>query len=73
MRIGREDTNRRQKINKILGTNPTKEGVEEQLLSSSNAALVEKMNWKLRKATMRKIRNQAARYGIDVDPTFGQP
>jgi hypothetical protein len=73
MRIGRWDMVRRQQINKILEINPTKEVVEQQLLSSSNSALVEKMNWKLRQSTVRKIRNQAARYEIDVDPSFGLP
>ncbi|CAJ1934939.1 unnamed protein product [Cylindrotheca closterium] len=73
MRIGHADMARRQKINNILGTNPTKEVVEEQLLSASNDVMLKKMNWKLRKSTIRKIKNQAQRYDITVDPAFGQP
>eukprot|EP00980_Cylindrotheca_fusiformis_P002031 scaffold449_cov138-Cylindrotheca_fusiformis.AAC.7 len=71
MRIGRADMGRRQKINKILRSNPTKEVVEQQLLSPINEDRLKRMNWKLRKATLRKIRNQAQRYQIDVDPDFG--
>jgi hypothetical protein len=73
MRIGIWDMNRRGKVKNILDINPTKEVVEQKLLSSSNSAMVEKMNWKLRDSTIRKIRYQAARYEIDFDPTFGMP
>jgi hypothetical protein len=40
MRIGHADMARRQKINNILGTNPTKEVVEQQLLSPSNDVML---------------------------------
>lgn len=73
MRIGRADGFRRSKVKDILGTNPTKEVVEQQLLSSSSDAMVKKMNWKLRQSTIRKITSQAQRYDITVDPSFGVP
>ena len=70
MRIGKQDLRRRQKVNDILDVF-TKESVEQQLLSPNNDARIKQMNWKLRKATIRKVKSQAEKFGITVDPAFG--
>lgn len=76
MRVGMGDMKRKQKINDILKTSGnanSKEAVEQHLLSAETGAMVEKSNWKLRKSMLRKIRAQANRFGVEVDPAFGLP
>ena len=75
MRTGVYDVVRRQKFNNILKTvqkDPSKEKVETELLSSVTSELIKKCNWKLRKAMMRKVRNVAVKYDVDIDPSFGK-
>eukprot|EP00537_Pseudo-nitzschia_pungens_P011218 CAMPEP_0172390984 /NCGR_PEP_ID=MMETSP1061-20121228/7508_1 /TAXON_ID=37318 /ORGANISM="Pseudo-nitzschia pungens, Strain cf. pungens" /LENGTH=490 /DNA_ID=CAMNT_0013121501 /DNA_START=51 /DNA_END=1523 /DNA_ORIENTATION=+ len=72
MRYGIADQGRRSLISEIIDANPTKEVVEQELLSDATSELVKKANWKLRKALTRKIRKQAARYEIEVDSSFGK-
>jgi hypothetical protein len=73
MRIGFSDLGRKQRINDILNSNPTKEIVETVLLSKETSMTIQKCNWKVRNALIRKIRTQAARYDVPVDPDFGIP
>lgn len=76
MRIGKADTGRRQKLNDVLknvGSLSSKEAVQTQLLSPETASVIEKSNWKLRKAMLRKVRNQATKLGVEVPATFGVP
>jgi len=72
MKINIGDKSRRSKICKVLDANPTKEIVETVLLSDEMSATVKSCQWKLRKAMLRKIRHQAFRYDIEVDPAFGR-
>eukprot|EP00536_Pseudo-nitzschia_multiseries_P010055 jgi/Psemu1/242642/estExt_Genewise1.C_2950016 len=72
MRYGIGDQGRRSRICEIIDANPTKEIVEQELLSDVTSELVKKANWKLRKALNRKIRKQAERYEIEVDSAFGK-
>jgi len=76
MRIGMQDRFRRQRFNKVLqtlGSNPCKEVVESQLVTSGTSALIKKCNWKLRKVMIRKVKKAAEKYEIEVDPAFGVP
>lgn len=76
MRVGQQDLARRQKFNKILGEvreNPTKEFVETVLLSTDTGDLIEKCNWRLRKAMIRKVSDMAQTFGVEVDHSFGVP
>jgi len=65
------DRKRRSAVCEILDANPTKEIVETQLLSDDMSEMVKKCNWKLRNSMIRKIRDQAARYEIPFDSSFG--
>ena len=76
MRVGLSDLGRRQKMNQLLKTvhtNPSPEFVRDELLSEDTASILEKCQWKLRRALLRKIRSAAYAYDIDVDPSFGHP
>lgn len=76
MRVGTFDMKRRQQFNKILNEvkeNPTKEAVETTLLSAETGDLIEKCNWKLRKALIRKVNDMAAAAEVDVADGFGVP
>lgn len=66
------DQGRRSKFCAILDANPTKEIVENELLSDASSELVKTCQWKVRKAMLRKIKVQAARYDIPVDASFGR-
>eukprot|EP00586_Coscinodiscus_wailesii_P019064 CAMPEP_0172518272 /NCGR_PEP_ID=MMETSP1066-20121228/290716_1 /TAXON_ID=671091 /ORGANISM="Coscinodiscus wailesii, Strain CCMP2513" /LENGTH=250 /DNA_ID=CAMNT_0013300623 /DNA_START=110 /DNA_END=862 /DNA_ORIENTATION=+ len=75
MRTGVYDVVRRQKFNNILKTvqtDPSKEKVETELLSSETSELIKKCNWKLRKAMIRKVRNVAVKYDVELDSSFGK-
>ena len=71
MKVNIGDRARRSRFCAILDANPTKEIVENELLSDFASEQVKKCNWKLRKAMIRKIKAQAERYDIAVDPSFG--
>ena len=79
MRVGNSDLVRRQRMNALLKTLetspfPTAEDfVKDQLLSQDTSTLLEKCQWKLRRALLRKIRDAAYQHGIEVDPNFGYP
>ncbi|VEU40884.1 unnamed protein product [Pseudo-nitzschia multistriata] len=72
MRYGIKDQALRGRVCAIVDANPTKEIVEEELLSDSMSEAIKGANWKLRKALIRKVTNQAARYDVAVDPAFGK-
>jgi len=72
MKVNIGDRGRRSKFCAILDANPTKEVVENQLLSDASSELVKSCQWKVRKAMLRKIKVQAARYDIPVDASFGR-
>jgi hypothetical protein len=74
MRIGYSDLHRRQRFNKVLteyGKNQSAENVKSQLLSPESASIIEKCNWKLQKVLIRKVKNQASKFDVEVEPTFG--
>jgi len=76
MRVGTYDMKRRSKFKKILNEvreNPTKEAVQTNLLSTETGDLIEKCNWKLRKAMIRKVNEMAAEFDVDVADGFGVP
>jgi hypothetical protein len=73
MNIGHQDLKRKQRILRIIDGNPTRETVQDVLLSEATSATIEKCNWKLRQSLLRKVNKQAQRYGITVDPKFGVP
>jgi len=76
MRVGTFDKARRQKFNKILNEvkeNPTKEVIQDTLLATDTGDLIEKCNWKLRKAMIRKVNDMASEFNVDVDDGFGVP
>jgi hypothetical protein len=72
MRVNIGDHVRRTKICAILDANPTKEIVESELLSDASSEMLKTCQWKVRKAMIRKIKAQAARYEIPVDSSFGR-
>jgi len=71
MNINIGDKSRRSRVCAIIDANPTKEIVETELLSDFSSEQVKKCNWKLRKNMIRKIKKQAERFDIAVDPSFG--
>ena len=76
MRVSISDMGRRQSVKSTLeevGGLATKEAVEQKLLTPQTSALIEKSNWKLRKAMLRKVKNLANKYDVEVDPSFGVP
>jgi hypothetical protein len=74
MRIGKQDMGRKQRLNDILKKKtPTKETVQNVLLTSETSELIQKCNWRVRKTMIRKVQNEAQRYDLTVDPTFGVP
>jgi hypothetical protein len=73
MRIGQKDMKRKQRLVQIIHSNPTKEVVQNELLSEETSEMIQKCTWKLRKALIRKVKNQAERYELSVDPSFGVP
>lgn len=76
MRISTNDMFRRQKMNqmlKVTSSSPApKEYIEKELLSDDTSATIEKCNWKLRKAMIRKVKGQAFKFDVEVDPKFGK-
>jgi len=72
MRVCIGDGVRRTRIMEIIDGNPTKEIVESQLLSDSASQMCIDCSWKVRKAMVRKIKKQAARFDIPVDASFGR-
>ena len=72
MKVNLGDRARRTKICAIIDANPTKEIVENVLLSNEYSTTVTELSWKVRKAMIRKIKKQAERYDIAVDPAFGR-
>ncbi|KAG7363765.1 elongation factor Ts [Nitzschia inconspicua] len=73
MRIGTQDMKRKQRLNRILDANPTKETVQDVLLGAEMSTMIQKCSWKVRKNLIRKVQHQADRYELTVDPTFGVP
>ena len=80
MRIGHGDMQRRGKITTMLREvvvpgNPaaTKEAIETEVMTEKTKAILETMNWKRRKAMLRKVRNLAYKYDVPVEVTFGMP
>ena len=74
MRIGTQDLNRKQRVLEIIDSNlSSAESVQEVLLSENMSQLIQKCNWKTRNGLIRKVKNQAERYGITIDPSFGIP
>lgn len=73
MRIGQQSMRRKQRLLDIIDTNPSKEMVQDVLLSQETSEMIQECHWKLRKALIRKIKRQAFRYEIAVDPNFGVP
>jgi hypothetical protein len=75
MRVGTSDLGRRQKFNQILqtvGVIGTPTAVQETLLSPETSTLISKMNWKVQKKVMRKVKNMAERQVLVVDSDFGR-
>lgn len=75
MRIGTSDMGRRQKFNQILqtvGVIGTKEAVVGTLLSEETSTLIAKLNWKVQKKVMRKVKNMAETQSLVLDPDFGR-
>ncbi len=76
MRIGKVDLARKQRFNDVLkqaGSLKSKEGIQETLLAPAVDSLIQKSNWKLRKAMIRKVVSQAVRYDVEVPTGFGVP
>jgi hypothetical protein len=76
MRIAKIDLARRQRFNNVLetvGGLSSKDAVQTQLLAPEVGKVIEKSNWKLRKAMLRKVRAQATKFDVDVPATFGVP
>ena len=73
MRVGQKDMKRKQRLVSIIDANPTKEVVQNELLSDETSEMIQKCSWKLRKVLIRKVKNQAERYEISVDSAFGVP
>lgn len=76
MRFSTYDLKRRQKFNNILAevkANPSKATVDTVLLSSDTSELIQKCNWKLRKAMIRKVNNLAEEFEGVVADDFGVP
>eukprot|EP00339_Tiarina_fusa_P025152 CAMPEP_0117007844 /NCGR_PEP_ID=MMETSP0472-20121206/7580_1 /TAXON_ID=693140 ORGANISM="Tiarina fusus, Strain LIS" /NCGR_SAMPLE_ID=MMETSP0472 /ASSEMBLY_ACC=CAM_ASM_000603 /LENGTH=167 /DNA_ID=CAMNT_0004709731 /DNA_START=104 /DNA_END=603 /DNA_ORIENTATION=+ len=74
MRVNVSDRQRRQRFNNALkeyGANPSAENLKSQLLSAETGALIEKCNWKVQKGMIRKIKNQAQKVDVVVEPGFG--
>lgn len=65
------DRKRRSRFCEIIDANPTKEIVESELLSDFSSEMIKKCNWKVRKTLIRKVKKQAERYDLTVDPSFG--
>lgn len=72
MRIGTQDMSRKQKFNRII-YNPTKEVVESQIVTPATSELIKKCSWRMRKAMIRKVKRQAARFDVEVESSFGVP
>lgn len=76
MRVSVADRTRRQKFNKLLadaGGKATKEAIEQQLVTKETEAILDSVNWKVRKTMMRKINHIAYKYDVAVDSSFGLP
>lgn len=73
MRIGHQDLQRKQRLLQILDANPDKDTVQNVVLSPQTSTMIEKCNWKVRKALLRKVQAQAQRYELDVPAAFGVP
>ena len=76
MRVGKVDMARRRKFNNVLenvGGLSSKEAVEATLLAPAFGTMIEKSNWKLRKAMLRKVRAQATKFDVEMPATFGVP
>jgi len=76
MRVGKVDMARKQKLNNVLknvGSLSSKEAVEQHLLAPEIGTMIEKSNWKLRKAMLRKVRSQANTVDVEVPSKFGVP
>jgi hypothetical protein len=73
MRIGTQDMGRKQRLNEILKQSLSKETVQNELLTLETSELIQKCNWRVRRSLIRKIQNQAKRFDLTVDPTFGVP
>ena len=73
MRVGQKDMKRKQRLVSIIHTNPTKEVVENDLVTEETSQMIQKCSWKLRKVLIRKVKNQALRYDIVVPSSFGVP
>jgi hypothetical protein len=73
MRIGKQDLGRKQRLNEILKKNPTKETVQTELLTPETSELIQKCNGRVRNSLIRKVQNQAKRFDLTIDPSFGVP
>jgi len=79
MRVSLGDANRRtlmkDKLQSAVKDSPeaTKAAIESELLSEKTSAVIEKMNWKRRKAMIRKVKGLAYANGVPVDASFGVP
>lgn len=67
------DLRRKSRILRIINSNPNKETIEAKLLSDFNGHELKKCNKKVRSQLKRKIESLANKYGIEVDPSFGEP
>lgn len=80
MRVGLGDMKRRGKITTLLDhavvpgdDAATKAAIQSTLLNDQTEAMVEKLNWKRRKAMIRKVRNLAGAYDVPMDASYGIP
>ena len=76
MRIGKVDLARKQRFNDVrkeAGKLSSKEAIQEMILSPAVDTLIQKTNWKLRKAITRKVRAQASKFDVEVPAGFGVP
>jgi len=76
MRIGKVDLARKQRFNDVkkeAGKLSSKEAFQEIVLSPAVDTLIQKTNWKLRKAITRKVRAQATKLDVEIPAGFGVP
>jgi len=76
MRVNIADQARGSRLKNILketGIADTKEAVEQRLVTPEVSKMVERSNWKRRKVMLRKIRNQAQKFDVELGPGFGVP
>ena len=60
----------RGKVKKLIQESESAELFKEKLLDKYVEKMLLRMNWKLRGAMLRKIKNRGAMYGVDVPADF---